>query len=460
VTRHGLRAAYTGREAAVAALTAIEPGRTTLGAEIERLRPRVADERDRGLLVEIVSGALRWQGELDALLSQCSRRPLADLEPVVRATLRAAAYQIEHLDRVPGRAAVHESVEIVRRLGEPRAAGFVNAVLRSLTRDRGRLHLPPRPPADAPDAARLAYLSVTLSHPAWLAARWMARVGFEAAEAWCRFNNQPPPLTVRSLGRLAPPDLLARVRAAGIDAVPAPFVTEAIQLPPGAFSRLPAPLRAEILAQDEGSQIVAHALGVHPGDVVLDLCASPGGKTLVLSADLAARGTLVAADQRERRVRLLRRTLTRAGSQALLVRLDATAPLPFGPVFDRVLLDAPCSGLGTVRRDPDVKWHRRPAQLADFAQTQRALLARAATVVRPGGAILYATCSSEPEENEAVVEAFLAGHPQFGQAPVHPGSRVNSGDSLVDERGALRLLPFRHGLDAFFGAFLVRHEAA
>jgi 16S rRNA (cytosine967-C5)-methyltransferase len=446
----------SAREAAVDVLLAIGRGRTTLASEIDRGRKHLRDERDRGLLVELATGTLRWQAELDALLKPCSTRPLDELAPGILAILRVAAYQLKHLDRVPIHAVLNEAVESTRTIGEPRAAGFVNAVLRTLLRG-GRLHaLPPRPDPAGSLQKQIAYLATALSHPAWLVTRWIERHGFEAAERWCIFNNTSPEITFRSAGPLTIAELLARMRDAGVEAAPSRFVSDAATLSPGALSHVPPVLWDEIFVQDEASQLVARAVGAAPGQRVLDVCAAPGGKTLVLSSDLGDSGLLVAADFRSARVRLLQRTVRRAAANAHVVTLDATKPLPFGEAFDRVFVDAPCSGLGVLRRDPDVKWSRRPEDLPAFAEGQQRMLARAADAVAPGGRLIYATCSSEPEENDRVVDAFLAQDSRFMPSLISLGPLVTAGDSLIEPSGRLRTLPFRDGLDGFFAAALDR----
>ena len=445
------------RLAAARVLVAVERGRTTLGAEVDSARGDVGD-KDRGLLLELAAGTLRWQNELDACLQLVSDRAIAGLHPEIRAVLRLGAYQLRHLDRVPVHAVVHEAVETVKRLGHGRASGFVNVVLRSLAR-RGEVRLPARPADDTDRAAALAYLSVTLSHPEWLASRWLSRYGFSGAERWCQFNNSPPDLTVRAIHATeSEGQLLDDLRAESAAARPASFVRDAIVLPAGALGRLTPARRDRLAVQEEASQIVAHAVGARRGQHVLDLCAAPGGKTAILAAELDGDGVLVASDSRARRVELLRSTLRRAQINASVVALDATRPLPFGPAFDRVLVDAPCSGLGILRRDPDLKWSRRAEDLQGFADTQHKMLSHAAGVVRPGGRLIYATCSSEPEENDAVVDRFLSEHPGFTLARTDPGPAVDRADTLIDERGFLRTLPHKHGLDAFFAATLHRED--
>jgi 16S rRNA (cytosine967-C5)-methyltransferase len=450
----------TVRTAAAEVLLAVERGHTTLSAEVERARKRIGDERDRGLLLELTAGTLRWRAQLDALLAQCSKRPIGEVDSRVRAVLRLAAYQLEHLDRVPSHAVVHEAVETIRSLKYERATGYVNAVLRGFTRERARMVLPARPADGAALSDQIAYLSTTLSHPEWLVARWLGRVSFDEAEAWCRFNNTPPEIALRSAGRSRPVDLLAALAEAGIEARPAAFVRNAIRLGGGALGALPPDLRDEVAVHEEGSQIVAHTVGAAAGEHVLDVCAAPGGKTVVMFEDMARTGCLVAGDRRFARLRVLRTVLDHAAAPVLVVGLDATRPLPLLPIFDRVLLDAPCSGLGTLSRDPDVKWARNETSLTTFASAQGAMLRNAAEAVRPGGRLVYATCSSEPEENEAVVDGFLASDARFQAEPASTGPRVVRGQSLIDARGFLRTWPFRDGLDAFFAAVLVRRGPA
>lgn len=447
------------RIAAAQVLLRLVQGRTTLSAEVDTARAGIDDRRDRGLLVELTSGVLRWQSELDALLASASQRAVSTIDPHALVVLRLGAYQIRHLDRVPDHAVVNESVDAVRALGAPKAAGFVNAVLRSMIRRGPALSLPKRPHAGSPDANWVPYLSITQSHPAWLVRRWLARYGPEQTERWCIFNNQPPEITVRPIGSTNALTWIEEARAAGVDASQAPYVSDAIRLAPGSLGRLPEPLRTQVSVQDEGSQLVARFAAVQPGEKVLDVCASPGGKTIVLAADLAAvahaRSLLVAGDRRPGRVSLLAETVRRSGHHVPIVALDALGPLPFGAVFDCVLLDAPCSGLGTLRRDPDLKWSRREADLARLAADQLTMVTSVAELVRPGGRLVYATCSSEPDENQAVVERFLATDGRFHRGTPGP---VDARE-LVGPNGDLATDPFRHQLDAFFAATLVRRVA-
>ena len=449
------------RLAAARALVALERGRNTLTGELERERPDVTDPRDIALLMELTSGVTRWRAALDARLAVHVRRPLDELVPEIRAILRLAAYQLHHLDRIPDHAIVNESVELARSMGQPRAAGFVNAVLRNLIRGRhGKSGLPERP-ADTQDRDKaLDYLSIALSHPRWLAARWLDRVGFDACERWCQFNNAPPDVTLRAVGSTDDVALRAALNDAGIEASSGEYVTTAVRVPAGALGKIPADVRRQILIQDEASQLVACAAGTIAGDRVLDVCAAPGGKTVMLAQAAGSTGAVIAADRRASRVRILKKTLAHAGVVAPVLALDALTGLPFADRFDRVLLDAPCSGLGTIRRDPDIKWNRQETDLQRFADAQLTMLGHAAGVVRPGGSLIYSTCSSEPDENEAVVDSFLASHADFALVPLEFGADCPNPGRVMDDRGCLRTRPFAHGLDAFFAARLVRRNAA
>jgi 16S rRNA (cytosine967-C5)-methyltransferase len=446
------------RVAAARALLAIEKREGTLAAVLETHRDAAADDRDIALLTTLVTGVLRWRNEVDAVIASAGRRSARTFDAPVLAVLRLGVYQLRHLDRVPDHAVVNESVAAVRALGVSSAAGLVNAVLRAVIRRGPAISLPSRP-ADASNAdAQVNYLATALSHPAWLVRRWLARYGFEATEAWCRFNNSVPATTIRAIDGTPVAEVAALLEKEGIETVAAPHVTDALRLV-GGLGRVPFALRARLWIQDEGAQLVARFANVQAGERVLDLCASPGGKTLVMADALGRPDAglgLVAADHRARRIALLRDTLTRARLDVPVVRLDATAPLPFSPVFDCVVVDAPCTGLGTLRRDPDLKWARTADEPSTFAAAQVQMLRSAAEVVRPGGRLIYATCSSEPEENDAVVSTFLQVDSRFHAADPAPVTGVAA--DLIDRNGHLATRPDRDGLEAFFAAALVRRE--
>ncbi len=442
------------RAAALRALRAIAARRRDLPAALEDARDGLVDERDRALAAAIVHGTLRWQRACDHLIAQFARRPPDALDLDVLLILRLSLFQLQHLDRVPAAAVVDDAVNLTRMARKRSASGLVNAVLRSVLRGRRALPFPARPTAPFSRAEALQYLGVCGSHPDWLVARWLDRVGFDATERWLRFNNEPAPmmLAVNTL-RATPATARAALAADGVETAEARFAPLGLRVVGG--NPLHRPADGSVLVQDEASQMVTLAVGARPGERVLDLCAAPGNKTVGLAGAMDNSGILVACDVRIPRIDLLRGTLDRTGSRGRVVRLDTEAALPFARVFDRVLVDAPCSGLGTLRRDPDVKWRRQEADLAELAGRQSALLARAAAVLAPGGRLVYATCSSEPDESEHVVEAFLATRPDFASVDLRTAGHPALAP-LLDDQGRLRTTPPDHGLESFFAAAITR----
>ncbi len=448
------------RVAAYDALRLVSDGREDLPQALAKVRDRLPDERDRALAGEIATGTLRWQAAFDHIITAFTSRAIRQLDPEVVAILRLTLFQLLHLDRVPASAAVNDAVSLTKRAGKKSAAPLVNPVLRRASRERGRLPLPVRPDGEEDSEAVLSYLSTTLSQPAWLAERQVRRYGFAAAEAWARFNNGPAPLTLRvNRLRTTTDAVVDALRAHGVDVEPGRFAPDALIVREGNPLSTPLAQDGSFFVQDEASQLVALFVDARPGERILDACASPGGKTIAMAAAMDDRGQVVATDVRGRRVELLARTVAESGATCVSVlRADAERPLPFSPVFDAVLLDAPCSGLGVIRRDPDIKWRRREADLPALAAGQRRLLEQTAAVLRPGGRLVYSTCSSEPEENEQVIERFLGDHPEFEPRPA-PSLRAPV-RTLVDEGGRLRTLPHRDGLEGFFAAALLKAGAS
>jgi 16S rRNA (cytosine967-C5)-methyltransferase len=445
------------RVAAYDILCAIASGSADLPTALAAARSGLPDERDRALAAEISSGVQRWRSTLDHLIAEFARRPIDRLDPEVVAILRLSAYQLLYLTRVPAAAVVDDAVDLTKRMGKRSASGFVNAVLRSISRRRASLPLPPRPPDPSDREAVLTYLTITLSHPRWLAERWLDRHGFDAAEAWMQFNNTPGAVTLRANRLKTTRDALSQHLAA--DEI---VVHPTLYAPDGVVVDQGHPLRGSLqeqgwfVVQDEASQLVALLAGDRPLTRVLDTCASPGGKTTALAALMDGRGLVVACDVRDRRVDLLRRTVGASGaSNVRIVQADLLKRLPFRSTFECVLVDAPCSGLGTLRRDPDIRWRRREQELPSLAAAELTMLQHAAEAVAPGGRLVYATCSSEPEENEGVADAFLA--TTAGFVALHADQATSRlAETLVDARGHLRTQPHLHGLEAFFGAVFER----
>ena len=451
------------RSAALHGLRAVAAHRVDLPAALVQTRARLSDDRDRALATDIITGTLRWQRSLDHLIEHFAGRPTAKLDIDVLLIVRLSLYQLLHLDRVPASAVVDDAVDLTRGARKQSATGFVNAVLRSTLRNRHRLPLPPRPDEASDPESGAAYLGITHSHPDWLVQRWLRRYGFHDAERWVRFNNEPAPLTIRANTLHVTRDQLAAALAReGIETQPTPYAPDGLVIRAGnplrtAFgNQAGAGLHArDFLVQDEASQLVPLAVDARPGMRILDLCASPGGKTIALAAAAGSDGLVVACDVRPRRIRTLEATVAASDARNVrVVHVPAAGSLPFTPVFDRILVDAPCSGLGTVRRDPDIRWRRAEDDLAVFSGRQVELLRRAAGALKPGGRLVYATCSSEPDENESVVERFLADQPDFAIADLRAAAPLL--EPFVDASGMLHTLPFAHGLEAFFAAALVR----
>jgi 16S rRNA (cytosine967-C5)-methyltransferase len=446
------------RSVAYDMLCAISAGRADLPAAIAYARGALEDERDRALAAELATGVQRWRAALDHVISHFAKRPIERLDREIVEILRLSAYQLLHLTRVPASAVVDDAVNLAKRERKTSASGFVNAVLRAISRRRDSLPLPP-PPADMMDRqAALDYLSISLSHPRWLAARWYDRYGFEAVRSWMEFNNRPAPLTLRlNRLRMEREELLSKLHADDIETAPTRFAPDGLVVTSGHPLRGPGLDEGWFVVQDEASQLVALLAGDRPGPRVLDTCASPGGKTTAIASAMSvagAPGKMIACDVRDKRIELLRRTVIASGAaNVLIVQADLLRPLPFSERFDCVIVDAPCSGLGTLRRDPDIRWRRREEDLAELAGAQLRMVEHAGAMVAPGGRLVYATCSSEPDENDAVIARFVAGSPAFQIVAADRASAALTPE-VLDSRGFLRTLPHVHALEAFFGAVL------
>ena len=452
------------RRAAYEVLRAVSDDTLDLPAALARARDALRDPRDRALAGEIAIGVLRWRGALDAMIVTLARRPLARLDREVTDILRLGLYQLWQLQRVPPSAVVDDAVELTRVAHRGRASALVNASLRAFTRTSAD-RLLPKAPADPARSRKqaLEYLSTALSHPLWLVERWLDRYGFDATAEWLKFNNSAAPLTLRvNTLRTATAAVREALGASAVTTDPARYAPDALVVCEGNPLATRSFAAGEFIVQDEASQLVAHMAAARAGERVLDACAAPGGKTVVMAAESGGRALIVAADVRRRRVALLAETLRRTAVAAHVLQMDLRRPVPLAPVFDCVLVDAPCSGLGTVRRDPDIKWRRDAAALPVLAAAQRALVANAAGAVRPGGRLVYATCSSEPEENDEVIDGFLQQVPAFvpmARADIERLPRGGALSQVCDEHGRLRTLPFQHGLEAFFAAVVVKGRA-
>lgn len=447
-------AVRSAREAAYAVLHRAEAADAFVSTLLFRTLERSAlSGADRALATAITLGVLRHRGRVDYALRHILERPLEDLPAAIRTILRMGAYQILDLDRVPAPAAVSESVALARRHGHVGTARLVNAVLRRLA-DEGPPALPD-PEADPVEAIAIAH-----SHPRWLVARWVAAWGMEEAAGLAAANTRPAPSVLRvNTLRSTRGDLLASLHRHRIVAEPG-LIEDAVRVHGSLTERLPFVAQGLCAVQDEGSMLVAHAVGPAPGMTVLDACAGSGGKATHLAALMRNEGRVLACDLHPGKLRALAKRSAALGATCVEAHhVDARELGRLMPVrADAVLVDAPCSNLGTVRRRPEIKWRASPDDLPRHAEAQRAILDGAAGAARSGAILVYSVCSLEPEEGSLVIEAFLARQPAFERDPLPEGfPRILNGRPVDGpEPGEARLFPHRHDTDGFYVARLRR----
>ncbi|MDA8165032.1 MAG: 16S rRNA (cytosine(967)-C(5))-methyltransferase RsmB [Desulfobacteraceae bacterium] len=446
----------TVRAIAIELLSQWEETGEPLDSLLEPAAVGLADLRDRQLLYALGYGAARWQGYLDWVIGRFSSHPLSKMKPRTRAALRLGILQLLVLSRIPAAAAINETVAALAAARQPKwLTGFVNGLLRNVARQAHELPTPWRQAEELP-------LSARLSHPDWLLTRWQARYGLEKTIAIAAANNAPPPLCLRvNTARVAIPDFLEACRAKGLEAEPGGLAPAAERLPgySGSVAGIPGYAEGWFMVQDEAAQLVPLLAGPFAAGSYLDACAGLGGKTIQLAALLPADGPLVAVEPSLKRLEQLRENLVRLGlNDRVEVRPGELGGLTGGTErYRAILVDAPCSGLGVIRRHPDIRWNRRSEDLGRFQRKQLELLTEAATLLKPGGVLVYATCSIEPEENDQVVARFLASHPGFRLTDAREFLPPAAG-VCVDQEGFLRTLPGEHGLDGFFAARLIRNE--
>jgi 16S rRNA (cytosine967-C5)-methyltransferase len=418
----------------------------------------LADQRDRYLVYALIYGTLRRRGYLDWVLADFSKHPLKKMKPLVLNGLRLGLYQLLFMDRIPDSAAINETVEALKAAKQPRwLLGFVNGLLRNIAHRKENLPDPEQENTSLPDIAML-------NHPQWLINRWVERYGKTTAVAICRFNNTQPSLCLRvNTAATGVDTFLASLNEANIAAKPGSFGPDAVILNDyrGPIAEIPGYGAGFFQVQDEAAQLISMLLlPMEAGKLYLDGCAGLGGKTshLAQMAAVVDPGAITAVEPSRLRIERLRDNLERLKlSEHVTIiaeRLENLEPSLAG-TFAGALIDAPCSGLGVVRRHPDIRWNRAEQDLRRYQQMQLGLLAQAALLLESGGILVYATCSMEPEENDAVVEQFLSAHADFSLTDCRnqlPSTAVE----LVDEQGFFRTIPDREGLGGFFAARLVR----
>jgi len=424
------------------------------------LGPSVRTE-DAGLATELTLGVLRWQRLLDFLIEHNLTKATKTLDIEVRIALRLGMYQLWFLQRVPAHAAVHESVELVKRARKRSAAPLVNAVLRKAAKEATQLARSRTAIASLlPKNLSLdEQMGIFHSHPTWLVERWLRNFGEERTRALLEVNNRVPVVSCYVIDAQRRNDVVLSLKKTGCVMEPGLLLRDAWTLHGGNPAVSEAIQQGWAAIQDEASQAVAHLLAVEEGNSVLDLCAAPGGKTILLARAAGSRGHVIAGDLHAHRVRAMAERFETVGVRNVeLVTLDGTQPLPFEQRFDRILVDAPCSGTGTLARHPEIRWQLRSEDLTDLHARQVRLLRNALANLATHGRLIYSTCSLEPEENEHIVDEALGGaRGEF--RVVTPRSALQTilrddvaVESLVDADGFFRTGSCAHGTDGFFAA--------
>ncbi|MGA3326561.1 MAG: 16S rRNA (cytosine(967)-C(5))-methyltransferase RsmB [Terriglobia bacterium] len=451
-----------GRNVAYQVLRRLESGRNFAVDLLQALEVSALKDADRRLATEIVMGVLRWRGELDFQIEQLSGRSVKGLDAEVRTILRMGAYQIRFLERVPKRAVVDDAVELTKAARKRSAAGMVNAVLRKCE--------PPKERVLGRDFERLSAESresVRRAFPAWLVKRWegitatTTESGEVGAARLALASLQTPRTTLRVVNAGTNLEgIRQELEAEGVATSCCEYAeAHGLTVDSGQVLNTRAYREGRVVIQEEASQLVAELVSPEPVQRVLDLCAAPGMKAGQL-AQMLGSGTLLACDRSAKRLRTLAKLLPKwvpAAVRLSMVRLDAARALPFGAKFERILLDAPCSGTGTLARNPEIKWRLDPADITRLAELQSMMLRNALAALASGGRLVYATCSLEPEENEGVVEKVLSEQPAFRVLTSHKlAQEYPRLIPLFDSRGYFRTRPDQHPMDGFSAAVIVR----
>lgn len=406
------------------------------------------DPRDRALASELVYGILRLQGRIDYALNRFCRQPLAKVEPAILDLLRLGAYQLLQLDRVPPHAAVHATVELAKAVGLHRATGFINGILRTMQREKEAISWP------RVDKDPLKYMQHACSLPEWLARRRLKADGVQEGVSWAEAMAQPAPLSLRvNTLKTNRDELLEQMRELRMEVEPTCYAPEGIRIESGAAGHLHSLPGGLFQVQDEASMLIAHLLDPQPAEKILDTCAAPGGKTTHIAALTANQARITALELHEHRTELVRHGARRLGCRGIDAKTwDLREHPDFLPVesFDRILVDAPCSGLGVLRRNPEIRWRRQEKDLNELAGLQLTILSQVVPLLKPGGLLLYSLCTDTPEESVEVVDRFLSVEPSFTRDDLRL-SAPDDWQELFDDQGALRTRPHRHGgMDGFY----------
>lgn len=443
------------RDVALEILTRVDENQSYSNLELKNvLSSQQLNQQDIGLVTELVYGTIQRRLTLDTVISRFVKGGTKKLQPWVLNLLRMSLYQVRYLDRVPDRAAVHEAVEIAKRKGHQGISSLVNGVLRNVLRQ-------PETWTDVPKGSIAEQIAYDESHPVWLVKRWLKLYGEEAARAICHTNNLPPHTSVRvNRLKISREDLLGQLQGE------LPEVTASTLSPDGLVVSGHAAGTSWfqdgfMTIQDESSMLVAPALQVKPGLRVLDACAAPGGKTTHLAEMMDNQGEIVACDVHPHKRELVAHTAKRLGITIVKTLVSDAADLPKQDIglFDRILLDAPCTGLGVIRRKPDIKWNKQEQDIKDIAKVQFELISQVSKLLKPGGLMVYSTCTIEPEENQDLIERFLQQNEEYELDQSLSLDLPDAVKELAGQKGYVQILPHQFSSDGFFISRIRRKEA-
>lgn len=441
----------TAREIALMALKAVEEEGAYANLELNKLLEKYQPNKlDRAFATEIVYGTLRTLNTLDWVISRYLQQPLASQTPWVRNILRLATYQLMYLSKVPAAAACNEAVELAKKYARGGVVRFVNGVLRNITRNLDKIEFPDI------DTDPISHIALKYSHPRWMVERWLKEYGLKETIALCTANNQPPPNTVRTNTlRITRDQLIARLQQEGVRARKTKYAIEGLNIE-GFLSLQTLKSFQEGLfqIQDESSMLVGHALNPAHGSRVIDATAAPGGKSTHIAQLMENTGVILSYDIHPHKIKLIQENTRRLGIINIQAEVGDARQMPedLANWADYVLLDAPCSGLGVLRRRPDSRWRKEAYQIPAILRLQREMLESVSKCVRPGGVLLYSTCTITHEENLGQIMEFIKDHQEFVLDDLTPFLPTNMADEPGVKKGYLQLLPHVHGMDGFFMA--------
>jgi len=450
------------RKYALEILLDIDDGKSRASDLIDQIiKKHGFPEQDRSFLTELVYGTIRWQENLDWIMTQfITPAKLRKTQPEILEILRLGIYQLLHLDGVADYAAVSESVELAKKYGNKGASGFVNAILRNVIRSKDKIKYP-----DINKDA-IKYISVKYSHPDWMVQRWIDRYGIEQTIAICSANNERPPLFLRANTlKVSLQQLIESLESEGVSAS-AGNIPESVEITDlgSSLDGLSAYKQGLFQVQDESSMLAAYILDPKPEEIVLDACSAPGGKSTHIAELMQNKGKVLSFDIDGKRLDMINESSQRLGISIIETHEGDARNIAdmLESKVDRALVDAPCTGLGVLRRRVEARWRRIPEQIEEFSRLQYEILEGVSRCVKSGGVLLYCTCTIEPEENEGVVAKFLESHPDFELQSVLPflPKDVNNLDNIVSEEGYLHTYPHLHNMDGFFAARMVRINPA